>query len=120
MDECGFRYILALTNCSSSQKFLPAGSPSLLSMSTRDFMWAFHSDAEHELVAALPCLQEGNLTWAKLRDVGIGWWLRSHDTMREVMEKLAKALFTARQEPLDAALVYMAMKKQTLLKALFK
>ena len=120
MDECGFRYILALTNCSSSQKFLPEGSPSLLSMSTRDFMWAFHSDAEHELVAALPCLQEDNLTWAKLHDVGIGWWLRSHDTMRGVMEKLAKALFTARQEPLDAALIYMAMKKQTLLKALFK
>ena len=120
MDECGFRYILALTNCSSSQKFLPEGSPSLLSMSTRDFMWAFHSDAEHELVAALPCLQENNLTWAKLRDVGIGWWLRSHDTMREVMEKLAKALFSARQEPLDAAVLYMAMKKQTLMKALFK
>ena len=120
MDECGFRYILALTNCSSSQKFLPEGSPSLLSMSTRDFMWAFHSDAEHELVAALPCLQEDNLTWAKLRDTGIGWWLRSHDTMREVMEKLAKALFSSRQDPLDAALFYMAMKKQTLLKALFK
>lgn len=120
MDECGFRYILALTNCSSSQKFLPEGSPSLLAMSTRDFMWAFHSDAEHELVAALPCLQEDNLTWTKLSDVGIGWWLRSHDTMREVMEKLAKALFSARQEPLDAALLYMAMRKQTLMKALFK
>ena len=83
-------------------------------------MWAFHSDAEHELVAALPCLQEDNLTWTKLSDVGIGWWLRSHDTMREVMEKLAKALFSARQEPLDAALLYMAMRKQTLMKALFK
>ena len=121
MDECGFRYILAQTNCRFIHDMLVDDSTvSTVSLTSHDFIWAFHSDAELDLVSALPCLQMEKLTWHSLRETGIGWWLRNHETLTTVMEKLAKSLFSIRHEPLDAVLFYMAMKKQTLMKALFK
>ena len=127
MDGCGFRYLSTLITHTSSDKLISKSSTSnsqrptsILSLSSHDFIWAFHSDAESELVASLPCLQTEGLTWEQLREVGLGWWLRSHDVLRNIMERLAKSQFTAKQEPLDAALIYLAMKKQTLLKGLFK
>jgi hypothetical protein len=121
MDECSFRYIVALTNCAFIHSILSDNSiVPTVSLTSRDFIWAFHSDAEQDLVSSLPCLQGNRFTWECLRDTGIGWWLRNHETLTAVIEKLAKSLFSVRQEPLDVALFYLAMKKRTLMKTLFK
>ena len=87
MDSCGIRYLLALKNYLSLSESLPSGvRPGRLSPS--DFIWAFHSDAEMELLAALPCVQRDDLKWSELRNAGVGWWLRSPDTLRRLMEKV--------------------------------
>ena len=87
MDDCGIRYLLALQNYLSLSESLPCGvGPGRLSPS--DFVWAFHSHAEMELLTALPCVQRDELNWAEMRNVGVGWWLRSLDTLRRLMEKV--------------------------------
>ena len=89
MDDCGLRYLLALECSISLSKCLPEGvSPTPLPPSS--LVWAFHSDAETELLSALPCVQEDDLKWEELRKAGVGWWLRSLDTLRRLIEKVRR------------------------------
>ena len=53
-----------------------------------DIVWAFHSDAETELLSNIRCIQQDRLNWEDLRDAGIGWWIRSNDTLRRIIEKV--------------------------------
>ena len=41
-----------------------------------------------ELLSAVPCVQYDDLSWDELRNTGVGWWLRSSDTLRRVIEKV--------------------------------
>ena len=87
MDDCGLRYLLALENYVTLSQSLPKGvSPGRVSAA--NFIWAFHSDAEMELLSAVPCVQNDDLSWDELRNTGVGWWLRSSDTLRRVIEKV--------------------------------
>lgn len=87
MDDCGLRYLLALENYVTLSNSLPEDvSPASLSPS--EFIWAFHSDAEMELLSAIPCVQKDELSWAELRSAGVGWWLRSSGTLRRLIEKV--------------------------------
>ncbi len=62
--------------------FLSAG------LSTCHYAWAFHSEAEEELLNMLPALQKGEPTWPELRSMGVGWWLRSTNKLRKCIEKV--------------------------------
>ncbi len=66
-------------------------------MSSSHLIWAFHSESEEELLAMIPSVSKGNPTWAELRELGVGWWLRSNTTLRRVMEKVAKTAFQVTQ-----------------------
>ena len=87
MDECGLRFLLALENHISLSKSLPS-SVSAGHLMPSDIIWAFHSDAESELLAAVPCVQRDELNWKDLKDTGVGWWLRSSDLLRRLIEKV--------------------------------
>ena len=52
--------------------------------------------------------------------MGVGWWLRSNSLLRPCIEKLAKAAYQSRGDPLDAALYYVAMKKKNVVWGLFR
>ena len=91
MDDCGLRYLLALENYISLSKSLPS-SVSAGHLMPSDIIWAFHSDAEAELLAALPCVQKDELNWKDLKDAGVGWWLRSSDLLRRLIEKVCKSV----------------------------
>ena len=87
MDDCGLRYLMALQNYIALSASLPKdvvteGLPS------SDFIWAFHSDAEMELLSNIPCVKEDRLEWAELKSVGVGWWVRTSDTLRKLIEKV--------------------------------
>ena len=87
MDDCGFRYLLILQNYVTLSQSLPKDvCPNALT--PVEFIWAFHSEAEKELLAAIPGMQNDELTWDNLRNVGAGWWVRSSDTLRRLMEKV--------------------------------
>jgi hypothetical protein len=55
-----------------------------------------------------------------MRELGVGFWLRNNQTLRLCMEKLGKHAFQNNQDPMDAAIFYLAMKKKTLLWGLYR
>ena len=87
MDDCGLRYLLSLESYITLSKSLPSDI-SLSPLSPSALVWAFHSEAETELLSAIPCIQKDELKWEELRNAGVGWWLRSLDTLRRLMEKV--------------------------------
>lgn len=58
-------------------------------VSTCHFAWAFHSEAEEEMLNMIPAMQRGDLQWSELRAVGVGWWIRNINTLRRMVEKVS-------------------------------
>ncbi|XP_069481661.1 dmX-like protein 1 isoform X2 [Ambystoma mexicanum] len=123
IDECGLKFILAVRlHTFLSTSLPPAYRAQLLhqGLSTSHFAWAFHSVAEEELLNMLPTMQKANLTWSELRAMGVGWWVRNTHSLRRCIEKVAKAAFQRNNDPLDAAIFYLAMKKKAVVWGLFR
>uniref|UniRef100_A0ABM5EYN0 DmX-like protein 2 isoform X1 n=1 Tax=Pogona vitticeps TaxID=103695 RepID=A0ABM5EYN0_9SAUR len=123
LDECGLRYLLAMRLHTCLLTSLPPLYRVQLlhqGISTCHFAWAFHSEAEEELINMIPAIQRGDPQWSELRAMGIGWWVRNINTLRRCMEKVAKAAFQRNSDALDAALFYLAMKKKAVVWGLFR
>nr|XP_014347443.1 PREDICTED: dmX-like protein 2 isoform X3 [Latimeria chalumnae] len=123
LDECGLRYLLAMRLHTCLLTSLPPLYRIQLlhqGLSTCHFAWAFHSEAEEELLNMIPAMQRGDPQWSELRAMGVGWWIRNINTLRRTVEKVAKAAFQRHNDPLDAALFYLAMKKKAVLWGLFR
>ncbi|XP_061596191.1 dmX-like protein 2 isoform X2 [Cololabis saira] len=123
LDECGLRYLLAMRLHTCLLTSLPPLYRMQLlhqGLSTCHFAWAFHSEAEEEQLNMIPAMQRGNPQWSELRAVGVGWWIRNINTLRKMVEKVGKAAFQRNNEPLDAALFFLAMKKKAVLWGLFR
>ncbi|KAL2088919.1 hypothetical protein ACEWY4_015818 [Coilia grayii] len=123
LDECGLRYLLAMRLHTCLLTSLPPLYRIQLQhqgVSTCHFAWAFHSEAEEEMLNMIPAMQRGDPQWSELRAVGVGWWIRNINTLRRMVEKVAKAAFQRNSDPLDAALFYLAMKKKAVLWGLFR
>lgn len=64
-------------------------------LSTCHFAWAFHSEAEEELLNMIPAMQRGDAQWSDLRAVGVGWWIRNINTLRKMVDKVPVLLMRA-------------------------
>lgn len=73
-----------------------------------------------ELLNSIPCCQRQQEHWEELRAYGVAWWLRNNAALRGCVERVAKNAFQKEQNPMDAALFYLAMKKKNVLTQLFK
>ncbi|KAL8203496.1 UNVERIFIED_CONTAM: DmX-like protein 1 [Gekko kuhli] len=123
LDECGLKFLLAVRlHTFLTTSLPPAHRAQLLhqGLSSSHFAWAFHSVAEEELLTMLPAMQKGDPTWSELRAMGVGWWLRNTHSLRRCIEKVAKAAFQRNNDPLDAAIFYLAMKKKTVIWGLYR
>uniref|UniRef100_A0A8B9KQK6 Dmx like 1 n=1 Tax=Astyanax mexicanus TaxID=7994 RepID=A0A8B9KQK6_ASTMX len=123
LDECGLKFLLAVRLHTFLLTSLPPAHRGQLlcqGLSTCHYAWAFHSEAEEELLNMLPAMQKGDPTWPELRAMGVGWWLRSTNKLRRCIEKVAKASFQRNNDPLDAALFYLAMKKKAVVWGLYR
>ncbi|KAM5261792.1 dmX-like protein 1 isoform 9-T9 [Hipposideros larvatus] len=122
LDECGLKFLLAVRLHTFLTTSLPAYRAQLLhqGLSTSHFAWAFHSVAEEELLNMLPVMQKDNPTWSELRAMGVGWWVRNTRILRKCIEKVAKAAFYRKNDPLDAAIFYLAMKKKAVIWGLYR
>ena len=87
MDNCGLRYLLKLKNHILYQDSIPKDAKRDV-LPPQDIIWAFHSDAENDLLSSIPCIQSDKCSWPELREAGVGWWLRSNDTLRRLIEKV--------------------------------
>ena len=123
LDDCGLRFLLAMKHFTYLQRCLPLAQRKQLQkqgLASSYLVWGFHSESEEELVSTIPCVAKGAPTWAELRESGVAWWLRSNTALRKLMEKLAKTAFQKNQDPLDAAVFYLAMKKKSLVWGLYR
>ncbi|XP_065262878.1 dmX-like protein 1 isoform X4 [Emys orbicularis] len=123
LDECGLKFLLAVQLHTFLTTSLPPVHRAQLlhqGLSTRHFAWAFHSVAEEELLNMLPVVQKGDPTWSELRAMGVGWWVRNIHSLRRCIEKVAKAAFQRNNDPLDAAIFYLAMKKKAVIWGLYR
>ncbi|XP_048190248.1 dmX-like protein 1 isoform X2 [Perognathus longimembris pacificus] len=122
LDECGLKFLLAVRLHTFLTTSLPACRAQLLrqGLSTSHFAWAFHSVAEEELLNMLPVMQKHDPTWSELRAMGVGWWVRNNRILRTCIEKVAKAAFYRNNDPLDAAIFYLAMKKKAVIWGLYR
>lgn len=112
IDSCGLKFVASLKTIEIDPKH---------SFHSANFAWAFHSNYEEELLNALPSYQNSNqLNWNELKQYGVGWWLKNPSLIKQLFEKLAKCAFQAKNDPLDSALYYLALKKKSVLLALFK
>ncbi|XP_061217022.1 dmX-like protein 1 [Neopsephotus bourkii] len=123
LDECGLKFVLAVRLHTFLTTALPPVHRAQLlhqGLSTSHFAWAFHSVAEEELLSMLPAVQKGDPAWSELRAMGIGWWVRNIHSLRKCIEKVAKAAFQRNNDPLDAAIFYLAMKKKAVIWGLYR
>ncbi|XP_058533833.1 dmX-like protein 1 isoform X1 [Ochotona princeps] len=122
LDECGLKFLLAVRLHTFLMTSLPAYRAQLVhqGLSTSHFAWAFHSVAGEELLNMLPVMQKDDPAWSELRAMGVGWWVRDTRVLRRCIEKVAKAAFFRKNDPLDAAIFYLAMKKKAVIWGLYR
>ncbi|KAG7196962.1 hypothetical protein KM043_000228 [Ampulex compressa] len=123
LDDCGLRFLLAMKHYNYLIRCLPLAQRAQFQkqgISSNNLVWAFHSESEEELLGLIPSYAKGQPKWSVLKELGVGWWLRSQAVLKRCVENIAKAAYHHRQEPLDAALYYLAMKKKNLVWRLFK
>lgn len=123
LDDCGLRFLLAMKHFNYLLRCLPIVQRAQFQrqgVGTNNLVWAFHSESEEELLALIPSYAKGSPRWATLKELGVGWWLRNHTLLKTCIEKVAKASYMVKQDPLDAAIFYLAMKKKSLVWGLFR
>lgn len=123
LDDRGLRFLTAMRQYVYLSKVLPMKQKIDLrdsGIGNHNLVWAFHSETQEELIGLIPCVQRNKPNWPELREFGIGWWVKKLEVLRKLIEKVAQSAYQARQDPLDAALFYLAMKKKTLVCALLR
>lgn len=123
LDDCGLRFLLAMKHYAYLLRCLPLVQRTQFQrqgVGTSNLVWAFHSESEEEMLNLIPSYAKNQAKWSTLKELGVGWWLRNNTLLKQCIEKLAKAAYKAKQDPLDAALYYIAMKKKSLVWGLFR
>nr|XP_018898945.1 PREDICTED: dmX-like protein 2 isoform X2 [Bemisia tabaci] len=123
LDDCGLRFLLAMKHYNYLLRCLPIAQRAQFQrqgIASNNLVWAFHSESEDELLSLIPSYAKGSPKWSVLKELGVGWWLRNHTCLKTCIEKVAKAAYQQNQDPLDAALFYIAMKKKSIVWGLFR
>ncbi|KAK7072832.1 DmX-like protein 1 [Halocaridina rubra] len=123
LDDCGLRFLLAMRHHTYLLRCLPIAQRAALQkggIGSHNFVWAFHSESQEELLDFIPSVRNGNPRWSELRELGFGWWVRNNTLLSQCISKVAKAAFQLKNDPLDAAIYYLAMKKKSLVWGLFR
>ncbi|XP_014484134.1 PREDICTED: dmX-like protein 2 [Dinoponera quadriceps] len=123
LDDCGLRFLLAMKHYNYLIRCLPLVQRAQFQkqgIASNNLVWAFHSESEEELLGLIPSYAKGQPKWSVLKELGVGWWIRSNTVLKKCVEKIAKAAFQHKQDPLDAAVYYLAMKKKNLVWGLFR
>ncbi|GLV44690.1 Rabconnectin-3A [Carabus blaptoides fortunei] len=123
LDDCGLRFLLAMKHYSYLIRCLPLAQRAHFQkqgVGTNNLAWAYHSESQEELLGLIPSYAKGQPTWHCLRELGVGWWIRNLSLLKQCVQVLAKAAYQVKQDPLDAALYYLAMNKKSLLWGLFR
>jgi WD40 repeat protein len=111
LDESGTRFFIALKIFQFLKK---TNSPCEFAIS--NWAWAMQSQAHDTLLSHAG----SNLKFEDVRVLGIALWLKNPDKLKQVAEGLAKGQFLAKKDPFDCMLLYVALKRVTVLSKMFK
>ncbi|KAG5878732.1 hypothetical protein JTB14_000166 [Gonioctena quinquepunctata] len=123
LDDCGLRFLLAMKHYGYLLRCLPIAQRTQFQkqgVGNNNLAWAFHSESQEELLNLIPSYAKAEPTWPQLRELGVGWWIRNLNLLKQCVQVLAKAAFQADQDPMDAALYYIALNKKNLLWGLYR
>ena len=123
LDDCGLRYLLTMRQYMYLLRCLPLIYRKMLQkdgLASSNLVWAFHSETQDELIQLIPSVAKCSPKWIELKELGVGWWLRNNYALKRLIEQVAKTAFQTNQDPLDAALFYIAMKKKSLVWGLYR
>ncbi|XP_043192763.1 dmX-like protein 2 isoform X3 [Amphibalanus amphitrite] len=123
VDDSGLRFVLAMRNFTYLSKCLPPKEKAELNsqgLTSSYVVWGFHSESQEELVQLVPCVARAQPQWRELQQLGAGWWIRSNTLLKRIVEQIAKTAYQKTKDPMDAALYYFAMRKRTVIAALYK
>lgn len=121
LDDSGLRYLLATRHHTYLLRCLPLSERASLQkqgLPSHSVVWAFHSETQEELIQLV--LNQNNLKWADLKDLGVGWWCKNNASLKKLIERVAKSALLKHNDPLDASFYYMALKKKNILTGLFR
>eukprot|EP00041_Stephanoeca_diplocostata_P042119 m.10271 g.10271 ORF g.10271 m.10271 type:complete len:2710 (-) comp7311_c0_seq1:154-8283(-) len=120
LDECGVRFLIPVLQLSHEHK--SSRRPGYPKIPNSLFVWALHSDSQEYILEQCPDIGRNvqGYLWEDLRAYGAGYWIKSAQTLRQYVEKIARNTFAKDNKPLDAAIWYLILNKKTLLWSLFK
>uniref|UniRef100_A0A0N5A0I1 WD_REPEATS_REGION domain-containing protein n=1 Tax=Parastrongyloides trichosuri TaxID=131310 RepID=A0A0N5A0I1_PARTI len=123
MDSCGVKFSIGL----KQYCFLMNGQSRLnkellkkKGLSTAIVAWAFHSESESELLSDVLALQGSKYDWNSLKSHGVGWWVKNPANLKICFEKLAQQAYQKKNDPMDASLYYLALRKRNVISGLFR
>ena len=84
-------------------------------------VWALHSDCTDSLLDIVQNkVYRSAFGFEVMLALKVPLWLKSNSVLRDLCEKMANAQFQAKKDPRDAALLYAALGKRSVLVTLFK
>ncbi|KAJ3055772.1 regulator of (H+)-ATPase in vacuolar membrane [Rhizophlyctis rosea] len=141
LDENGVRYLIFLRMFVFSQKTFPSQLRSE-GLTSRDTAWGFFSESQVSskrinmysesnshgsqdiLLDACHSAFHNKLVWRDARSLGMGLWVRNPETLRRLIETVARNQYmgtnSPSKDPVDCALFYLALKKKNVLFGLWK
>ncbi|KAJ3285428.1 regulator of (H+)-ATPase in vacuolar membrane, partial [Borealophlyctis nickersoniae] len=126
LDENGVRFVLFMRMFLFSQKAFPKVFKTE-SLTSRDIAWAFYSESQDILLDFANQAFNNKLMWKDARSLGMGFWLRNPETLRRMVETMARNQFmgkgeddTTARDPVACSLFYIALKKKNVLLGLWK
>uniref|UniRef100_A0A0K0F2N9 DmX-like protein 1 (inferred by orthology to a human protein) n=1 Tax=Strongyloides venezuelensis TaxID=75913 RepID=A0A0K0F2N9_STRVS len=123
MDTCGVKFSIGL----KQHCFMLNGQSKLnkellkkKGLSTAIMAWAFHSESESELLTEVLSHQGPQYTWNDLKSFGVGWWAKNPANLKICFEKLAQQAYQKNNNPMDASLYYLVLRKKNVIAGLFR
>ncbi|KAI3631992.1 hypothetical protein MIR68_009828 [Amoeboaphelidium protococcarum] len=92
-----------------------------MQMSSCDYVWAYNAKNQDVLCEQVWKLC-GSVQWKQFKEIGLHWWAKDDSIVIKYAEKLARDLYMHddRKNPVDCALLYIALGKQKLWAGLWR
>ncbi|RFU34559.1 hypothetical protein B7463_g1817, partial [Scytalidium lignicola] len=117
MDDNAARFMLFFR-----QHILHRGRTNEISLSWREFNWAYHSSSQDVLIDMVSRHFHGRLLWEHARESGLFMWITDSNTLKSQFEVIARNEYTKTdlKNPVDCSLFYLALKKKAILQGLWR
>eukprot|EP00127_Corallochytrium_limacisporum_P007508 Clim_evm30s253 gene=Clim_evmTU30s253 len=119
VDQFGIRYWIHVSQGLLMSRTVRQGARLRHFLESQDYCWAAISETQDTLIKLIGREFERDSSIDFLNSLGVAYWVRDDRVLTNLAESLARRRFTKNKDPLDAAPFYIAMKRVSVLRALF-